>query len=554
MIYNLALSQEKSKLNQIEKLRIAAETAIKNRKYEKAIDSYKRLLKFYPLSYSINIKISKLYHDKLGDSELALLHLNKALLIAEKEHYLELQSGIHFQIARIYESMNNLKKSKEHDKKALDLLIEEKDKNALVVKRHFIKGKNLYKKEKYDNALVEYQKALKLNENALNKKNLDLFLNYEIGKVYYSLSQYEKSNKILMATLKFCEKEFGKDHLFIAHICVSLASNYLNQYFFDTSEAYYLRALKIYRKSKDNTVYLADLNWHLATLYNRMGQYEQAIEFYKKAKNIAMKIDDKKLVTKIDSHIASVYLTQGKYQLAKQLINKGLSDASIPEKSTFKAYLHLNLAYLYDQLDNQAKSKEEIQKAFDIFKNIYGEKGKDLAVVYKQLGTYYFKQKKFKKALAHALKAVQIVYPDNHQYKPEFILSPGYNSDIGLYYLGLKQYDKAFPYLKKAVESSEKIYGSYHKNTARIYYNIGTYYYQKKEYIQAKMTLKKSYEYYKRNKLFHLPLAKETLALLSDTYGKLNDHEKAKKYFDLIPKEKGSTKDVSVQDKIEKKH
>ncbi|WP_434502125.1 tetratricopeptide repeat protein [Prevotella sp.] len=145
-------------------------------------------------------------------------------------------------------------------------------------------------------------------------------------------------------------------------------------------------------------------NYKAMTLYYDRGKKKEAIEYLKKAEEIALKTDDAKLIQKIDDNIYTINLWCNHYNIALEYGFKALSYAKI-NKDTFS--IAHDLVYIgdaYAQLNMNNKAMEYHLKAIPYSK--YYDK-KSLSILLGNIADYYFEKGNIQKAEEFINKAIQ---------------------------------------------------------------------------------------------------------------------------------------------------
>lgn len=161
--------------------------------------------------------------------------------------------------------------------------------------------------------------------------------------------------------------------------------------------------------------------FELGVKFQKQGQYELAIEQYKKAIQLEYNY------AKTHNNLASVYFLMGKYEKA---VNEYLESIEI-KPDYVEAYYNLGMVY---------EAMQRFDKAIEYYKTVHSLKP-DHPRVHLNLGEIYKNQKNFDKAIIEYRAALTIM-PDSAEL---------YNKLGNSYFLN-KQYDEASEAYKKALE------------------------------------------------------------------------------------------------------
>ena len=124
-------------------------------------------------------------------------------------------------------------------------------------------------------------------------------------------------------------------------------------------------------------------------VYQAIGEYETAKEFYKKALTIQEKIHGEQHTSIATSYnnLATVHFNVGEYSQAKELFEKALviQKNTYGEEHALVATSYNNLGLMHDSIGKYNRAEEFYHKALEIRKTIFGEVHADVAVSYNNL-------------------------------------------------------------------------------------------------------------------------------------------------------------------------
>ena len=336
----------------------------------------------------------------------------------------------------------------------------------------------------------------------------------------YSLLKYEDNFLSMHRLLQEVVQKSHSDDIKWLEYCLSLMGKVIgwiegDKASIDEFKLALSHIIAISEKSKEGFTDKENLN-KIIYLFNQigvgyyiLGDYIQALEYYKKALAIDEKVygkDHPETATSYNN-IGLVYNTLGEPAQALEYHNKALA---IKEKVYVKdhpetATSYNNIGSVYDELGDYQRALEYYNKALAIREKVYGKDHPDTAISYNNIGYIYYELSNYTQALEYynkALATFEKVYGEDH---PDTVIS--YNN-IGLVYDSLGETTKALEYHKKALSVREKVYGEYHPDTAYSYNNIGAVYYKLNKSDQA-------LDYYSK-----------ALTILEKVYGK--DHHNTK--------------------------
>lgn len=211
---------------------------------------------------------------------------------------------------------------------------------------HYKKGKDYADSERYDDAIREYEEAVKIDP-----KYVDAY--YSLGWTQYCIRKYNEALN-----------NFKK--------CISLDPNSYKGYkgiaAIFAAQGYHDLAIENYKKAISLSPNLSALYSNIAYTYVKIGNYDEAILNAKKGIELEDIADSYHILGK-------VYLLKGNYDEAIAIFERGLSNEFREKK--FKHYILANLAIAYAIQGQRelalSKINEAIQLGPDIsrYKQIY---------------------------------------------------------------------------------------------------------------------------------------------------------------------------------------
>lgn len=214
-----------------------------------------------------------------------------------------------------------------------------------------------------------------------------------------------------------------------------------------------LQIIKIIKE--DNSISsseLADKYNSLAVQYDELGDYDNAIFYYRKAIKLAKKynLDEFFGIYAPRLFIASSYEEQGQIKIARQeynnLITKIEAKKNIPSNSypiLIQCYQNLTKTYLQDKMyDSTAHCLDRLYK-------LHKESNYRISVTYKYDSYYNINKKNYDKAIEYAKKSLDVTRSSenfNIQYQTALI-----NENLTTINLAQKNYTKALSYCQQSL-------------------------------------------------------------------------------------------------------
>jgi adenylate cyclase len=225
-------------------------------------------------------------------------------------------------------------------------------------------GMNYQRVKNYDTAIDYYLKALKINEEAGNKKNI-ASLSASIGSLYFSKKDNANALDFYLRATKLNEEIGNKKSLLV------LYSNIGNVYN-DMSNT--PKALEYFQKSSDlnesvgNQKEVASMSTNIANIYKSQNN-PKALEYYLKSLKINEALDNVKGEALNANSIGSIYFSQGYYSSAIENYSKSQKafEQIGNKEGAAKNIGNIGIAYLEMAQDSKSTSnrQQSLQLAID---------------------------------------------------------------------------------------------------------------------------------------------------------------------------------------------
>lgn len=418
----------------------------KQKRYAEALSEYRKAEALNPTNINTKINIGTLYQEQkkydmavsVYDSILSMQPYNANVLVYKAECFKEL--GRNKDAIELYKTALNLEPKNSSIKAKLFELLKDtmptEDVLAFLYKNvqnapmnadsYYEFAYELHKANKIDDAIVYYLETIKLD-----KSKIDAYINlsqaYRQKKNYadaYNIIQKAKAidtNNILVnKQFELCAKEYAAN-------AYSVASNA-----FQSGD--YQKAIAEYKKINPPT---ADSYTGIAAAYQSLSNNSEAINYYKKAMELAPKNDE------LPFYIASIYANSNDFVNAKQYLEIVLS------KNPLNRQAKELQKYINDKetegLLTQAVGLYDSQKYSEAITMF----GKILQVNPANATVYYYRAMAYD-ALNDFNKAISD-YKSVLKYAPEMAIA--YYS-LGVDYDSIKNYQSAKENYKKYVQAT----------------------------------------------------------------------------------------------------
>jgi len=273
-----------------------------------------------------------------------------------------------------------------------------------------------YNQGEYTDAIILYEKTLRIYKKPLSPNNLRLGDCYNnIGLVYEEMSEHQKALSYYEKSLDIKQQSLPSNHLHVAYFYNNIGLVYFRTGNYPKALSSHEKALQILQETLPSNH--PDLAYHynnIGFVYHNMGEYLKALSFHKKVLQIRQQS-----------------LSSSHPELAKSYIAHGI---------------------VYDQMQQHSKAIMFYEKALEIQQQSLPPNHPDLAMSYSNLGLVYTNMGKYQKALSSHEKALEIQLqslPLNH---PDLTISYGH---IGNVYFMMGEYSKALPFCECAMNMAQ---------------------------------------------------------------------------------------------------
>ena len=319
---------------------------------------------------------------KCNDLDKAETNLNEVMNICKEYNLIDNFGKSNYLLGDI-----NLKREKYSDaimnyEKALYFFIKDNDRKN-ILKCHLNIGKVYIKENFYKGAINHFNFAEEvLNESQIEEIELYKELYSNIAKCYIKLDRPEKSieyiDKINRLDIKNNEKE-ELDNLILK------ANNLLDMGRYEESKENFKKILEILEQ-KENKNALANVYLTISDIYKTTGQNEKSLEYSQKVYEIKKHDEDENMMNGL-FRIIQIYMDDKEFEKAKKYCKIALA-SSIKNKNKFNEYKVLKFYADMSKIENENdKAIEYLNKCISIVSEI--EDKKILANLYIELGQLY---------------------------------------------------------------------------------------------------------------------------------------------------------------------
>lgn len=197
----------------------------------------------------------------------------------------------------------------------------------------------------------------------------------------------------------------------------------------------------------------------MGTLNGESGDYEKALDCFKKSLSITKRLQDGRRLCQLYCNIGASHSKLGEFDRAIEYLQLAL-DAD--DEGELKASCYTNLSGAFYEIGSFEEALENSYKALSIYKTLHGDNDSTIADSYYNIGTIYKVNKNYEKSLEFYLKA-QPIYIDSlgwiHRKTEQllFYMAEVY-SDIDDIENAISYYEKALVISKRLVEKKVSNY------------------------------------------------------------------------------------------------
>ena len=279
-------------------------------------------------------------------------------------------------------------------------------------------------------------------------------------------------------------------------------------------------------------VRLSVLYNNMAGVYEDLGEYEKAMEYYGKALAIRERVlgTEHPDTAATYNNMANVYYYQGDYSKALEYYGKDLaiSERVLGFEHPSTAATYHNMAYVYKIQGNYEKALEYYGKDLAISERVLGVEHPDTATTYNNMSSVFRARGDYEKALAYCRKALTIY---------ECVLGPEHPdtattyNDIAIIFSEQGDYKRALEYCRKALAIYERVLGHGHPYTGIVYSTMAMLYYYQGDYGRALEYFGKDLAINERVLGTEHPDTATTYHNMAGVYENQGEYEKAMEYY-----------------------
>lgn len=286
----------------------------------------------------------------------------------------------------------------------------------------------------YEKALDYFEQSILLNKKLKDHENIANNL-HNIGMVNIDIGEYEKALDNFENALRIKKEIFpntiSKSIADTLHI-IGRACSRIGKY--RKSIEYHEQALLIYENLKEDSDIATELK-HMGLVYNYTGEYEKAIDSYKKSIEINRKVldQDNSNIAYTCICLANVYVNSKSYEQAEQFNKEGFKILNMLPKDRYFDYstalYYANIGSINMHIGKSDLALEFSEKALKLFQDLF-PKDKIIYIgqIMNNIGLVYLNKKNFEKAKIYLHNSLQVymqLFKDN---EPNLSIAQAYEN------------------------------------------------------------------------------------------------------------------------------
>ncbi|MBD2196707.1 MULTISPECIES: CHAT domain-containing tetratricopeptide repeat protein [Calothrix] len=308
-------------------------------------------------------------YTRTGKPREALTYLKQAESIFRKEKRLDAVASVLLSMAAVYTGLGEIPQTLEPLNQALIIyrdVLKDLPKQATVLKQIGYSHSQMGEPQK---ALKYYEKALEIQQKSQDLLPAQAETLRYIGSLYHQLGKSEEGLNYLNQARKIQQ---DKGLLIAEGLTIqAIADIYTSQGDYQKSIEHHKQATILFQKGGNATLASLSLQRIISIYKNYIGDAQKALEFIDEALKL-----DKKVTGDIERYAvtlnqkADIYTSQGEYQQALEIYNEALDIATATKNKNIEARTLSNLASLYELLGDYDLSSKNYKQALQIYRQI----------------------------------------------------------------------------------------------------------------------------------------------------------------------------------------
>ncbi len=349
-------------------------------------------------------------------------------------------------------------------------------------------GIESYSAGDYELAADYFKRSLQIKRQELGPLSADMVTTYSnLGAVSRRLNNSTDAMHYYDTAAYISVNHLGSDHYWLGAVYHNQANLLREMGDYARAHTFYHNALRIFR--------LNDQQRHIGTLYNnkgiayeRSGNLEMAREYYLRSIEIRQEVDPQRLVHPL-GNLANCFMATWQSEMAEKYHRMAVEAAhdnwgeDHPNLAVYLMNYGSFLVYMTDETD---RGYDMLQRALEIYRPIYGEKGQSIARTLLNIGYYFEVTGNLEAALQYYQESItansktfgpadpsENPVAVDHLYSEDMVISSLRHKAWIFYQMSYngnrrEMMEKSLSALSVAIEFIERLRASYHSEESRI--------------------------------------------------------------------------------------
>ncbi|MCK5051693.1 MAG: PAS domain S-box protein [Candidatus Cloacimonetes bacterium] len=292
---------------------------------------------------------------------------------------------------------------------------------------------------------VEYAKsALEYAESSVAKVKC---LN-QLGVAYEYSGKYQEALHEYSKALKLSESSYYTKGTGVSLINIAIAKTQLADY--DNALDFALRAIKIFEKEDDQKHLTSALN-NLGNIYLQINDFSQALHYYEIVLQNRQETDNEPGIAKILHNIALVHIGLKEMDKALDYLERSLLSMQKVNDKFGMAFCYNNLSGIYESKEDYKKANEYNFIALKLFEEIENSEG--IAHTCNLLGSTFLKNEQYEQAFKFFKRSLTLA----EEIALTELISDNFK-ELSVYYAAIGDYKQAYTYLELHKVKHDSIY------------------------------------------------------------------------------------------------
>ncbi|MDZ8066340.1 MAG: tetratricopeptide repeat protein [Nostoc sp. DedQUE08] len=321
----------------------------------------------------------------------------------------------------------------------------ERELRNLVKRSLLVEKLNGKRRFEFQPVVLEYVRYKTGNQTEAHQRAIDYYRSFAKQPPWTTKDDVKEYLEIFHHFYQLQDYNSAFDELWVCHNFLSLRGYYADQ-------------VELYRQlvskweeigDRENWNYRASLT-SLGNAYNRLGQYQRAIEFFQQSLEISKEISDRNGEGASLGNLGNAYNSLGQYQRAIEFYQQSLEISRETGNRNSEGASLCNLGNAYNSLGQYQRAIEFCQQSLKIFRDISDCNSEGASLM--SLGNAYNSLGQYQRAIEfyqHSLEISREIGDRNSEGNSLMGLGNAYNS--------LGQYQRAIEFYQHSLEISREI-------------------------------------------------------------------------------------------------